>query len=147
MFLSKCSAPLFRSASRRPLRGGLRPTLTPSSRRADGLSSAPDRMSSFVSPDRMMLTVVPIRARWRAVQSVEAAIPQRIVAGNEPAVSGRLGSPSHNAQWRRRHVALARPMERALPASFQPAMRTAHRLHSAHDTATTAACSRCPHVG
>src|SRR5262249_29973685 len=39
------------------------------------------------------------------------------------------------------------PLDRELPASIPAAMRTAHRLRSAHDCFTTGASSRCPHFG
>jgi hypothetical protein len=58
---------------------------------------------------------------------------EKVAVGNEPEVSGGLGSQAINAQWQRRHVAPAFPMERELPASLQIEMRTAHRLRSAHD--------------
>src|SRR5713226_4474366 len=44
---------------------------------------------------------------------------EKIVAGNEPAVSGGFGSQAITHKWQRRHVAPATPMERELPASFQ----------------------------
>src|SRR5262249_39551210 len=71
---------------------------------------------------------------------------ERIVAGNELAVSGELGSQAitHNGTA---PCSPGVPLDRELPASNPAAMRTAHRLRSAHDCFTTGASSRCPHFG
>jgi len=71
----------------------------------------------------------PAHVATLALQSNEATISKGSWPDTEPVVSGGFGSQAINAQWRRRHVAPALPMERELPASLHPAMRTARRLH------------------
>ena len=74
---------------------------------------------------------------------------EKIVAGNEPAVSGGLGSQviTHNDATPCSPGALSKGM-RVLPAPCSLlAVRTALRLRSGYDCIKSAALHRRPHVG
>src|ERR1035441_6861774 len=62
---------------------------------------------------------------------------EMIVVGNEPAVSGGFGSLSQTHNRKTPGSPAAPCGKGCCPHHFPPEMRTAHRLHSAHDTVNT----------